>query len=182
MKLYHIRPSQGSILVSAAVAAAILSILVAGLLKYFTNEYFLNFRSHAWTQAMHLAEAGVEVGFAELRYQYYQGGSGFTTGRGWTDLGGGSYSNRVSNFQDTAGNTIGYLDVIVSGVGTSSPQIQGDRHLHESPGVSKRQPRGAGRADRQQPVPRRHGLPREDHRQRQHLCRQLRFIGQGGQV
>lgn len=120
-----LRNCQGSAIVAAAVTAGVLSILVAGYLTYMTNEYRLNYRSHRWTQALHLAEAGVEVGFAEFNYQYYQGGSGFQSARGWTDLGSGSYSKSVSNLTDTAGNVVGDFTVTVSGVGAANPQVLG---------------------------------------------------------
>jgi hypothetical protein len=125
MLLQHFRRAEGSAIAIAAVSAAILSMLIAGVLSYIGNEYSLNFRSHCWNQALHLAEAAVEIGFAEFNYQYKQGGSGFQSGRGWTSLGGGSYSKSVTNFTDTAGNAVGSLAVTVSGVGTANPQILG---------------------------------------------------------
>ena len=60
------RQTSGSALISAAVAAGVLTILVAGFVSYMANEYLLNFRSHAWTQALHLSEAAIETGFAEF--------------------------------------------------------------------------------------------------------------------
>jgi type II secretory pathway component PulK len=81
------RQTGGSALISAAVAAGVLTILVAGYVSYMANEYLLNFHSHAWTQALHLSEAAIETAFAEFNYQYFQGGSGFQSSRGWSGSG-----------------------------------------------------------------------------------------------
>lgn len=117
--------TRGSAITAAAVSAGILSILAAGFLTYITNEGRLTGRSHAWSQALHFAEAAAELGTAEFLYQYTQGGSGFTSGRGWTSLGGGSYTKTVSNFTSTAGTTIGHLTINATGIGTGSPQMTG---------------------------------------------------------
>jgi hypothetical protein len=119
------RNSGGSALACATIASGVLSILIAGVLSYMSNEYKLNYRSHLWAQAVHIAEAAVEVGFAELNNQYFKGGNGFQTARGWTDQGGGTYSKTISNVTDTAGKTIGELSITVTGVGTAHPQIFG---------------------------------------------------------
>ena len=119
------RDARGSALVSAAIAAAILSILAAGVLAHLGNEFNLNLRSHQWTQALHLAEAAVEMGFAELNYQYFQQSSGFQSGRGWTTDGSGNYSRTVTNFASGLNRTIGDYAVTVSGVGGSRPVILG---------------------------------------------------------
>ena len=52
------RSQQGSLLITAAVAAAVIAILITGMLTYISNEYRMNLRSHRWTQALYLAEAG----------------------------------------------------------------------------------------------------------------------------
>ena len=114
----------GSALISAAVAAGVLTILVAGFVSYMANEYLLNFRSHAWTQALHLSEAAIETGFAEFNYQYFQGGSGFQSARGWSGS-GGTYTKFVTSFADSTGKVLGSYTVTVSGVGSSAPTIQG---------------------------------------------------------
>jgi hypothetical protein len=116
---------RASAIVAATVTAAILSILAAGLLTYMTNEGRLTSRSQAWKQAFHLAEAAAELGIAEYNYQYTQGGSGFTSGRGWSSLGGGSYTKSVSNFTSDAGTVLGDLSINVDGVGSSNPLITG---------------------------------------------------------
>jgi len=46
---------RGSVLLSAAVSASVLAILIAGVLAYLSNEYNLNNRAHSWNQAFHLA-------------------------------------------------------------------------------------------------------------------------------
>jgi hypothetical protein len=113
---------RGSAIVAVAVTAAILSIATAGFLAYIHNENILNYRSHAWTQALHLAEGGVEQGFAEYHFQYFQGQNGFTEARGWSG-GSGSYSKTITNLVSNLSSTVGDVTVTVSGVGTSNPQI-----------------------------------------------------------
>jgi hypothetical protein len=125
MKTNTSNSSKGSVLLSAAMTAGVLAILIAGFLTYMSNEYNLNIRSHRWNQAFHLAESSAEIGIAEFNYQYSQGSSGFQSGSGWTSLGGGSYSKTVSNLTDTSGNVIGTLAVTASGIGTSNPKFQG---------------------------------------------------------
>jgi hypothetical protein len=98
---------------------------MAGILSFMSNEFKLNVHSHDYSQALHLAEAGVEIGFGELNYQYFRGGNGFQDSRGWTSLGGGAYQKTISGLTDTAGNEVGNASVTVSGVGSANPQILG---------------------------------------------------------
>lgn len=121
----HRRHAAGSALVSAACASAVLAIFIASLLGYVTSEYNIGRRSHQWSQALYLAEAGAEIGFAEFNYHYFKGGSGFQSSRGWTDLGGGLYSLTTNGLTDTAGRSLGDIKIIVAGVGTSSPYMYG---------------------------------------------------------
>ena len=117
--------TRGSLLIGAVVVVAIFAIFMGGVLIYVSNEYRLNFRSHQYTQALHLAEAGVELGFGELQYHYFLGTNGFATSRSWINLGGGSYSKTTANFTDTAGHTIGTIFTEVDGVGTATTTITG---------------------------------------------------------
>jgi hypothetical protein len=112
----------GSALVAAAVSAGILAIVVAALLTYLTDEANLNYRSHRWTQTLHLAEAGIDLAFAEFNYQYFQGGNGFQSDRGWSGS-GGVYTKTVTGLTDTDGASVGDITLTVSGVGGTSPQI-----------------------------------------------------------
>lgn len=125
MNIHHSNSSTGSVLLSAAMTAGVLAILIAGVLTYLSNEYNLNYRSHRWNQAFHLAEAAVETGIAEYNYQYYQGSNGFQSSRGWTSLGGGSYSKTVANLTDTSGNNVGIVSVKASNINTNNPTFQG---------------------------------------------------------
>jgi hypothetical protein len=118
------KTSEGSAILAATVTSAILSIAVVGYLTYIHNENILNYRSHAWTQALHLAEGGVEQGFAEYHYQYFLGGDGFTSGRGWSG-GGGTYAKSITNLTSSTSAIVGDVTVTVSGVGTPNPQIMG---------------------------------------------------------
>ena len=109
----------GSALITAAVTAAILSILVAGVASYLTNEYRLNFRSHSWNQALHLAEAGIEYGFGQFTYQ----GNLFQSAPSGWDNQGGTYSKGII-VTNAANQVVGRAVVSVSGVGSLNPQLQ----------------------------------------------------------
>ncbi len=73
MKTRLLHTAKGSVLLSAAMSAGVLAIIIAGMLTYLTDEYDANFRTHRWNQALHLSEAAVELGLAQLNYQYTQG-------------------------------------------------------------------------------------------------------------
>jgi hypothetical protein len=125
MKMKLLRQNNGSALISAAVAASVLAILVAGFVSYLSNEYMLNYHTHAWTQSVHLAEAGVEKGFAEFNYQYTLGGStnGFTSSRGWTGS-NGTYTAKLT-LTNSLSQVVGTATTTVYGVGSINPSIQG---------------------------------------------------------
>jgi len=118
---------RGSVLLSAAVSAGVLAILVAGFLAYLSSEFNLNNRAHGWNQAFHLAESAAEIGVAEYNYQYSVGGSGvgFQSANGWSGS-SGTYTKTISNLTDTAGNVVGTLKVTASGIGTANPQFRGE--------------------------------------------------------
>ena len=120
--------TRGSILVAAAILVAIFAIFMSGVLTYISNEYRLNFRSHQFAQSLYLAEAAVELGFAELNYR-----NSFNATNGWVNLGGGSYT-KITNLTDTAGNFVGTLSnrvyagvspVTITGVGSATNTIGG---------------------------------------------------------
>lgn len=115
----------GSALMAAAIAAAVLGIMVVSYLTWVTNEYRFSKRSNLWAEALYLAEAGSELGCAELNFPYRQGGSAFLTDNGWTMVGGDAYQKTVTGFTDSSGNTIGNLAVLVSGVSGTNPVIRG---------------------------------------------------------
>ena len=115
----------GSALMAAAVAACILGIMVTGFLAWVTNEYRLAQRSNGWTESLFLAEAGLELGCAQLNYPYLQGSSAFSTSDGWSADGVGAYQKSVTGFKDSSGKTVGNFSVIVSGLNGANPIIQG---------------------------------------------------------
>jgi hypothetical protein len=122
MQSKQLRNDRGSALISAAVTAAVLSILVAGFVSYMANEYLLNLRSHNYNQALHLAEAALETGFGQFKYQ---GGQFQSAPSGWSGSGSGPYTKTVTNFTDATGRVVGSFTVTVNGVGAANPQIQG---------------------------------------------------------
>src|SRR5438045_1042909 len=107
MRTKRLSNRDGSTFITAVLAAGVLAIMVAGFLSYLSNEYLLNLRSHVWNSALHLAESGVDVGFSEMNYQYFQGSSGFTSARGWTNSAANTYTKTVTGLTDTSGKTIG---------------------------------------------------------------------------
>src|SRR5258707_1120989 len=120
-----LRQEQGSFLITAAVAAGILAILVVGYLTWVTNEVNLNYRSQGWTQALNLCEAGLELGMAELNYPYrYQGPAyAFQSSSGWVANGSYQYTKSVSSFTNAAGATIGSFSVTVANLNAQCPTI-----------------------------------------------------------
>jgi hypothetical protein len=131
---YRWHRADGSALMAAAVAAGVLGIMVTGYLAWVTNEYRLAKRSHMWTEALYLAEAGLELGCAELNFPHLQGGSAFSTDNGWTTVGSDAYQKTVTDFKDSSGTTIGNLSVLVSGVNGKNPVIEGVGTATASPG------------------------------------------------
>jgi len=126
MIIRNINSSEGSLITAAAVSAGVLSIVVAGYLSYMSNEYNLNYRSHRWTQSLHLAESAVEIGFAEFNFQHSKGGNGFSADRGWTNVSGGKYTKTVTGLTDAYGQTIGDVTITVESVGATNPRILGE--------------------------------------------------------
>ncbi len=114
---------RGSVLISAAVAAAVIAILVGGMLTFISNEYRQNLRSHRWTQALYLAEAGVDIGFAEVNNYYLFGSNAFSSSRGWVSQGGGNYIKIVAAFTNAAGEVVGSLSNRVQGAIGNNPPI-----------------------------------------------------------
>jgi hypothetical protein len=114
----------GSLLITAAVASAVIAILIGGMLVYISNEYRLNVRSHKWNQALNLAEAGVDMAFAEFNnYWMVNPSTAFQASRGWYSLGGGSYYRYVTSYTNASGAGIGIVYSQVNNVGSSHPSI-----------------------------------------------------------
>jgi hypothetical protein len=111
-------PQRGSVLVAVMVVSAILTLAAGGYLTYLNHEYYLNYRSLHWTQALHLCETGIEDGIQEINFKYIKG-AGFASADGWQPIGGAvipliplsagdsGYSKTVTGFTDTNGNVIG---------------------------------------------------------------------------
>lgn len=115
---------RGSLLITAAISAAVVSILIGGMLTFISTEYEFEVRGHRWTQAMYLAEAGMEMGFAEFNNYYRLGLGGFPESRGWyATYPAGSYYRWVPSYLNNRSNNVGYVYVEVRGVGTAYPYI-----------------------------------------------------------
>lgn len=108
---------------SAAIAAAVLGIMVVSYLAWVTSEYRLSKRSHAWSQALNLCEAGVELALAEYNCKYvYDPASAFASANGWQTAGSTS-TRTVSNFTDSTGRVVGSVDITVTGISAKFPVI-----------------------------------------------------------
>jgi hypothetical protein len=119
------RSERGYSLITAAVAAGVLGILVVGYLSWVTNEYILSQRSHRWTEALDVCEAGAELGMAELNAYYrYDTSTAFLNSRGWSSIGANAYSRTVTNLTDSTGRTVGSVVVTVTGANDLYPVIQ----------------------------------------------------------
>src|SRR5437867_6779627 len=114
---------RGSALVTAAIVAGILAILVAGFLSYVTNEYGLNVRAQAWSQALHLCEAGVDLGLAEMNFPYRMQGPlySFQSSAGWVANGSYSYTKTVTNITDATGASVGSFTLTVDQLNAKCP-------------------------------------------------------------
>ena len=111
------RNETGSVLITASVVAAILSLIVVSYLAWVTNEYRLGKRSHAWTQTLNLCEAGIELGMAELNFAYRLDPSqAFRSSEGWSSA-SNNFTKTVENFGDANGHKLGSFSIMVSGVG-----------------------------------------------------------------
>ena len=115
----------GSALMSAAVAAGVLGIMVVSYLAWITNEYRMSVRSHAWSQALSLCEAGVELALAEYNYVYVKNpGSAFRPSDGWVaGSSTTSVTRKVNNFKDSTGRTVGSFVVTIENLHGKYPII-----------------------------------------------------------
>jgi hypothetical protein len=116
------RRHSGSVLLGACIASGVIFIMILGMLTYISNEYRLNVRSHKWTQSLNLAEAGVEIAFAEFNNYYQMGSNAFASARGWSGS-GGTYSYYNANFTNSFGQKVGVVYAYVYGVGGASPYL-----------------------------------------------------------
>ena len=117
---------RGSLLITAAVAAAVIGILVGGMLTYISNEYRLNLRSHRWTQGLYLAEAGADMSFAEFNNYYITGSNYFAASRGWSYEAGGTpaYVKVVTDFRNANGEIIGTVSNRVENPASITPYVK----------------------------------------------------------
>lgn len=133
MRPQQLRSANGSALITAAVFSAVLAILVSGVLSAISTEYNLNMRSHQWNQSLHLGEAGVELAFGELNYQYFRGAGGFEADEGWTSIDTGVYVKTITNFSTASGKVLGDITITVADVGTPYPKILGQATCPTNP-------------------------------------------------
>ena len=120
--LRRVRQNNGSLILTAAISAAVVVILVGGMLTYVSNEYKLNIRSHKWTQSLALGEAGVDMAFTEFNNFYSAGSNGFSSSRGWRED-DGVYSRSVDTFLNPQGENVGVIRAEVRRVGSLNPYI-----------------------------------------------------------
>lgn len=121
----------GSLLITAAVGSAIVAILIGGGLAYISNEYMFNLRSHRWHQALHLAEAGIEMSFAEFNDYYRVGSNAFSSARGWSAASNGY--QRVCLFTNAAGEEVGLITNNVGNPLSLNPYLQSQGYCTTTP-------------------------------------------------
>src|SRR5439155_14738555 len=97
-------------------------------------EFYMNYRSLHWNQALDLAEAGVEDALFVLNFRYIKG-QGFKTADGWNHLGGlylplltlpitdTGYTKTVTGFTNTSGTIVGNYTVQVINPTAAAPYI-----------------------------------------------------------
>jgi hypothetical protein len=110
---------KGQSLMAAMVFVALMAITTATYLAWLTNEGRLTQRSHLWNQALHLAEAGVELSMAEFNFRYSDG-TAFATTNGWTRQ-GPTYTKTISNFTNGANQVIGSINITIKDVANGTP-------------------------------------------------------------
>src|ERR1051326_6403124 len=123
VKMSHWQPrwkyEKGQSLMAAMVFVALMAITTATYLAWLTNEGRLTQRSHLWNQALHLAEAGVELSMAEFNFRYSDG-TAFATTNGWTRQ-GPTYTKTISNFTNGANQVIGSINITIKDVANGTP-------------------------------------------------------------
>lgn len=97
---------KGFAMITAMLVIGVLIIVAVPYIARVVSEYRLISKIYNSAAALDLAEAGVERGIWELRYN----GGAFT---GWTTNPDGSKSVSVNSFQTASGKTIGDYDVTV---------------------------------------------------------------------
>lgn len=122
---WHCGRRDGSALLSAAVAAAVLGIMVISYLTWVTNEYRLAKRSHGWAQALSLCEAGTELALAEFNFYYVtRPATAFGASRGWANPTLTMATRTVTGLADSTGQTVGNVSITVSNIGSRYASIQ----------------------------------------------------------
>ncbi len=103
-----LRRRTGSVLVVTILSITVLGLLVGGYLQAVTVDYRLAHRQWRWSQALSVAEAGLEIGIAHAQAEDFAGWS--------ADLLTGTYTpttNPVS-ITDPSGATIGTVGIYVT--------------------------------------------------------------------
>lgn len=115
-------------LMTAAIAAAVLGIMSVSFLAWVTNEYRLNRRAHAWSQSQQLCEAGVELGLSELNYAYRYDPSpsaSFRPADGWAPIESSTGAQKtVNNFTDSTGKVLGNFTIAVKQIKSLYPMLE----------------------------------------------------------
>lgn len=114
------RREQASTLVVAIVLSLVIMVALASLVHLLTTEYRMVHRSIHFSQAMNMAEAGIEEGVAMLNH-----GDEAWSANGWT-LSSGSYVKTVTNITDIGDSyTLGSYSMTITNASGANPQILG---------------------------------------------------------
>jgi hypothetical protein len=113
MKTFH-RSTSGSVLITAAIVSAILAIAMGGYMALVANELRQTVRAQHWAEAVNLAEAGIDYGFAQAQYI-----GAFPSTQGWVSAG----STVRKTFLLTNGNVVGTVSILITNITAFTPQI-----------------------------------------------------------
>ena len=114
LRLKQRQEEKGFVLILGIIVMAFLLLLMAPFLFQLTSQHRSTDRSSRYITALSLAEAGIERGIWELNYGDVTVWSGDSTTRTMT----------ISNFQSSAGNVIGSIEITIVNPDTENPVIE----------------------------------------------------------
>jgi hypothetical protein len=137
LTIQRLQRTEGSVMITAAICAGVLTILVAGYLTAIGGQYMIDSRTTQWQQALYIAEGGIEAGLNELNFHYSPGNNAFTSVNGWQTVTSGSvYRKSVTSYADFNGDLIGDYSVTVSNVAAMNPIVYATGTCYNSHGTN----------------------------------------------
>jgi len=113
------RQESGVTLVVTLLLALVIMVALDGFLSFLSSEYRLVHRTFSYGNAIYVAEAGIEEGFAVINY-----GSNDWSGTGWSVFYSTNYTKSVSSFSPLGSSTaVGRYTVNIYGATNDHPVI-----------------------------------------------------------